>query len=44
VFPAFKPLTDRVPFPQSDAPALSLYDGDVSVRRSRVNDEFSPAL
>jgi hypothetical protein len=23
-------------------PALSLYDGDAGVRRSRVNDEFSP--
>ena len=29
---------------QGHTPALSLYDGDVSVRRSRVNDAFSPAL
>jgi hypothetical protein len=36
-------LTAKAPFLQSDAPALA-FSGDLSVRRSHVNDEFSPAL
>ena len=34
----------RISFFKDAFPCPLAYDGDVSVRRSRVNDEFSPAL
>jgi hypothetical protein len=37
------PCPPKLPLLKTRLPAVSLYDGDLNRRRSRVNDEFSPA-